>query len=86
MQERGLYFPEEYAGAYTELFALSDPGEPVSKGSTLLARYGEGTYIYTALVWYRQLKEYHPGAFRFFANMISLPLAGERASAPGAAK
>ncbi|HEX7071857.1 MAG TPA: PIG-L family deacetylase [Rhodothermales bacterium] len=73
VQERGLYFPANYDSRYTELFALNDPDEPEQRGSTLLAQYGEGTYLYTALVWYRQLKEYHPGAFRLFANMISLP-------------
>ncbi len=74
VQERGLYFPESYSDEYTELFAMSDPGEPALHSSTLLASYGAGTYLYTALGWYRQLKQYHPGAFRMFANMISLPL------------
>ena len=74
VQERGLYFPSEYDTGYTELLALNDPGEPEQRGSTLLAEYGQGTYLYTALVWYRQLKEYHPGAYRMFANMISLPV------------
>lgn len=74
IQERGLYFPDEYDPRYQELFSLHDPGEPPLRGSTLLARYGQGTYLYTALVWYRQLKVYHPGAYALFANLISLPL------------
>ena len=78
VQERGLYFPSNYDERYVELFELNDPGEPEQRGSTLLAEYGEGTYIYTALVWYRQLKEFHPGAFRMFANMISLPVTDGR--------
>ena len=74
VQERGLYFPREWDPAYEELFCLSDPGESEHCGSTLLATVGQGTYLYTALAWYRQLKVYHPGAYAAFANMISLPL------------
>lgn len=80
VQERGLYFPETYDPAYTELFSMNDPGEEPLRSSTLLAEYGEGTYVYTALVWYRQLKAFHPGAYAFFANLISLPLVDGRAS------
>ena len=74
VQERGLYFPARWDEAYEEIFCMNDPGEAEHCGSTLLAQYGEGTYLYTALVWYRQLKANHPGAYRLFANMISLPL------------
>ncbi len=74
VQERGLYFPSEWDPAFEELFCLSDPGEEEHCGSTLLATVGQGTYLYTALAWYRQLKVYHPGAYATFANMISLPL------------
>ena len=78
VQERGLYFPREYDPAYVELFEMNDPGEPPLRGSTLLARYGEGTYLYTALVWYRQLKRFHPGVYEMFANLVSLPLVDGR--------
>ncbi|MEM1094771.1 MAG: PIG-L family deacetylase [Bacteroidota bacterium] len=74
VQERGLYFPSEYDARYIELFALNDPGEAPLRSSTLLARHGEGTYLFTALGWYRQLKVYHPGAYAIFANMVSYPL------------
>lgn len=74
VQERGLYFPREYASTYQELFEMSDPGETPLRSSTLFAPYGAGTYLYTALVWYRQLKVHHPGAYKMFANFISIPL------------
>lgn len=74
VQERGLYFPGAYDERYRELFRANDPGEAPLTSSTLLAEYGDGTYLYTALVWYRQLKVFHPGVYQFFANMISLPL------------
>jgi len=53
---------------------MNDPGEPPLRSGLLFATYGRGTYLYTSLVWYRQLRVFHPGAFRLFANMISLPL------------
>ncbi len=74
VQERGLYFPASWDARYQEMFCLNDPGEAPHCGSTLLASFGSGTYLYTALAWYRQLKTYHPGAFAVFANMISLPV------------
>lgn len=78
VQERGLYYPGTYDEAYLELFEMNDPGEAPLRSSTLMAEYGEGTYVYTALGWYRQLKVYHPGVYAFFANLISLPLVDER--------
>ena len=41
-------------------------------GSVLVAAHGKGTYLYTSLVWYRQLRELHPGALKLFANMLAL--------------
>lgn len=82
VQERGLYFPATYDDRYLELLSLSDPGESPLESSTLLANYGDGTYLYTALVWYRQLKTFHPGAYKAFANMISLPLVDGRSAGP----
>ena len=78
VQERGLYFPASYDERYRELLAMSDPGEAPLRSSTLLAEVGEGTYLYTALAWYRQLGAFHPGAYALFANLISLPLEDER--------
>jgi len=79
IQERGLYFPSSWDDRYETLFCMNDPGEDPHCGSTLIADVGEGTYLYTALGWYRQLKQKHPGAYAVFANMISLPLAIESA-------
>ncbi|GMV99070.1 MAG: hypothetical protein AMXMBFR84_02090 [Candidatus Hydrogenedentota bacterium] len=72
IQERGLYFPETWSQEYTPLLACSDPGETIPPGACLIAKHGEGTYLYTALGWYRQIRELHPGAMRVFANMIAL--------------
>ncbi len=78
VQERGLYFPTAYDSRYAELLSMSDPGEDPLMSSTLIARYGKGTYVYTALGWYRQLAAYNPGAYRLFANLVSLPLVDGR--------
>ncbi len=72
IQERGLYFPSKWAPEYTPLISVSDPGEAPLQGSCLVAKYGEGTYFYTSLVWYRQLRALNPGAIRIFANMLAL--------------
>jgi hypothetical protein len=81
IQERGLYFPLDFDERYVELLAMADPGEDQLPSSTLYARYGEGTYLYTALGWYRQLGAFVPGAYRVFANLVSLPLVDGRAVA-----
>ena len=73
VQERGLYFPGEWDDAYQELLSAHDPGEEPLVGGYLVSRYGKGTYVYTSYVWYRQLRALHPGGFRAFANMLSLP-------------
>jgi LmbE family N-acetylglucosaminyl deacetylase len=71
VQERGLYFASEWDARYTPLFASHDPGAPDLKGSTLVARHGKGTYVFTALAFFRQLPAGVPGAYRLFVNMIS---------------
>jgi LmbE family N-acetylglucosaminyl deacetylase len=71
VQERGLYFASEWDAHYTPLFESHDPGSPELKGSTLVARVGRGTYVFTALAFFRQLPAGVPGAYRLFANMIS---------------
>lgn len=71
VQERGLYFPKEWDPQYTAVLGTSDRGEPLLRGGLLVAPYGRGNYIYTSMVWYRQLRAAHPGGYRFFANLIS---------------
>ena len=71
VQERGLYFPREWDPRYTAVLATSDKGEPPLKGGLLVAPHGKGNYIYTSMVWYRQLRAGHAGGYKFFANLIS---------------
>ncbi len=72
VQERGLYFPNEWDSAFTPLFSMKDSGETAKKGSLLVAPYGKGNYIYTGLSFFRELPAGVPGAYKLFANMLSL--------------
>lgn len=71
IQERGLYYPKTWDASYHALFAMSDAGEEPLRGGLLALDTGRGHYIYTSMVWYRQLRAGVPGAYRVFANMIS---------------
>ncbi len=71
VQERGLYFPRTWDAQYRAPFSMSDTGETPLRGGLLALDYGRGHYIYTSMVWYRQLRAGIPGAYRVFANMIS---------------
>jgi hypothetical protein len=71
VQERGLYYPSQWDSHYTALLASHDKGEAPLNGGLLVAQHGKGNYIYTSMVWYRQLREGVPGGYRFFANLIS---------------
>jgi hypothetical protein len=64
--------PTNVPSQYEKLLACADPGEPPMDTGLLLASYGNGKYLYTAYVWYRELKEMNKGAYRMFANMIAL--------------
>jgi hypothetical protein len=55
------------------LLSMADPGEEPFTGGLLVADYGEGSYIYTSLVWYRQIQSQVPGGYRMFVNLISYP-------------
>ena len=72
VQERGLYFPEEWAKEFTPILGMQDKGEAETKGSLLVAKYGKGHYIYTGLSFFRELPAGVPGAYRLFANMLSI--------------
>jgi LmbE family N-acetylglucosaminyl deacetylase len=72
VQERGLYFPDEWDERYTPLLSSYDPGEPARNGGLLVARYGKGYYVYSGYSWFRELPAGVAGAYRLFVNLISL--------------
>jgi len=75
VQERGIYFwedkPDKLDPKYVPLLGLTDQGEPEAKGSLIYAHYGNGLYIYTGLVFFRELPAGVPGAYRLFVNLLS---------------
>jgi LmbE family N-acetylglucosaminyl deacetylase len=73
VQERNLYAFARFDPAYTALLETTDPGEPPQQGGLLVARVGKGYYVYSAYSWFRQLPAGVPGAYRLFANLLSLP-------------
>ncbi len=72
VQERGLYFPNQWDEKYTPILSSNDPGETPKNGGLLVAEYGEGYFVYTGYSWFRELPAGVSGAFRIFTNMISL--------------
>ena len=72
VQERGLYFPSKWGNEFTPLLSMNDKGDSAKKGSLLIAKYGKGNFIYTGLSFFRELPAGVPGAYRLFANMLSV--------------
>ena len=72
VQERGLYFAGSWDKAFEAPLSSNDPGEPPTDGSLLVANYGKGHYVFTGLSFFRELPAGVPGAYRLFANLISL--------------
>lgn len=72
VEQRGSKFLKAWDPRYQALLECHDTGQKPQQGGMLYAEYGKGVYIYSAYAWYRQLPHGVPGAFRLFANMISL--------------
>jgi hypothetical protein len=70
VQERGLYFAQQWDPAWTPLLGMNDRGEEEQKGSLLVGRYGKGTVVYCALSLFRQCPQGVPGAFRLLQNLV----------------
>ena len=71
-QERGLYFPDSWGKEFTPILSMHDKGESAKKGSLLVAKHGKGYYIYTGLSFFREFPAGVSGAYRLFANMLSI--------------
>src|SRR6185295_10103050 len=71
VQERGLYFSDEWDPKYSSVLESHDPGEMPLPGGMLYTKLGKGAYIFSAYDWFRELPAGVPGAYRLFANMLS---------------
>jgi LmbE family N-acetylglucosaminyl deacetylase len=72
VQERGLYFPDQWDSGWSPILSSNDPKEKPLDGGLLVTRVGKGWFVYTGYSWFRELPAGVPGAYRIFANMISL--------------
>jgi hypothetical protein len=75
VQERGTYFLGEKDPHYVDLVEMEDPfpyNPGVKRGALVDAKYGKGRWMYVGLVLWRQLPSGTDGAYRLFANLISL--------------
>jgi len=77
VEERGHGFLESWDPQYQALLETHDPGQDPQKGGLLVAKTGKGAYVYVALALYRELPEGVPGAYRLFANLLSLSKAAK---------
>ncbi len=78
-QERTLYNMTALDAKYIPLLESHDPNEPAQNGGEVYLEIGRGRYVYTSYAWFRQLPEGVPGAYRLFANLLSLAKAPQAA-------
>lgn len=79
VQDRNLYAFTKFDAKYLPLLATADRGEPVQTGGQVVAEMGKGRFVYTSYAWFRQLPAGVPGAYRQFANLVSLSKAPRQA-------
>jgi hypothetical protein len=72
IEQRGSKFLSMWDSRYKPLLASNDAGQAPQRGGWLVARHGQGLYVYCAYAWYRQIPYAVPGAARIFANLVSL--------------
>jgi LmbE family N-acetylglucosaminyl deacetylase len=73
VEERGHSFMKTWDRQYVAPLETHDPEQDPQRGGLVYARYGRGLYVYVAFALYRQVPDGVPGAFRLFANLLSLP-------------
>lgn len=73
MQERSVYEADNIDAKFTSLFGMNDAGEPQRNGSLIVADYGKGRFVYSALAFFRQLPAGVPGSYRLIANLLAKP-------------
>jgi LmbE family N-acetylglucosaminyl deacetylase len=73
IQERSIYHASNFdKKEFETVFTMHDPGETDNDGSLIIANYGKGTFVYTGLVFFRELPAGVEGAYRLMANLIAL--------------
>ncbi len=78
IQERSTYQAENYEDHYQTLFSMHDANTSPSEGSLIYTDYGKGRFVYSGLVFFRELPAGVPGAYRLFANLIAKPVGNKK--------
>ncbi len=73
IQERSTYEAIDLDAHYHTLFEMHDEGGAKQSGSLIYTDFGKGRFIYSGLVFFRELPAGIPGAYRLFANLLAQP-------------
>lgn len=73
IQERSTYHASGFVKDYRALFSMHDKGERPDEGGLIYCNYGKGRFVYSGLVFFRELPAGIPGAYRLFSNLIAKP-------------
>jgi hypothetical protein len=73
VQERSIYHAEGLDATFKTPISMADPSEQANNGALAIAPFGKGNFVYTGLVFFRQLPAGVPGAYRLMANLVDLP-------------
>lgn len=72
IQERSIYHAGDWDEHYVAPLSMNDPGEKSTKGALIISPYGKGNFMYTGIVFFRQLPAGVPGAYRLLVNLIEM--------------
>ncbi len=73
VQERSVYEADKTDSNFVSILGMNDAGEPQRNGSLIVADYGKGRFVYSAVAFFRQLPAGVPGAYRLIANLLAKP-------------
>jgi len=72
IQDRAVFIPTQWDKRFVPVLSSQDKGQKPQIGLLLVAQQGKGYYIYTSLSLFRQLPYGVPGAYKLFANLLSI--------------
>ena len=73
VQERSIYHAEKFdTTKFIAPILMNDTGEKPDNGSLIIAPYGKGYFVYTGIVFFRQLPAGVAGSYKLLANIIAL--------------
>jgi len=72
VQDRALFLPQKWTADFEPILRGQNGDNGDEDGLLLLRKKGKGYYIYNSLSLFRQLPAGVAGAYRLFANMLSL--------------